>query len=243
MPRRYLGLVPARAGSKRLPGKNTMPLHGRPLLAWSIDAALACPAVAMTLVSTDSQAIADVAIGCGARAPFLRPAALAGDASTSADAALHALDWLRDAEGAEFDAVVLLEPTSPVRASTDVAGVVARMEAVWEQADAVVTVGRVDLEQPRHMQRLDGHGLLRPWLAAPGSHAPTAAATEDDAAPWFPYGVAYCVKVEALRRWCSFYPPRVAGYRLARWQHYEVDDLYDFACVAAIFAHFDGKLP
>jgi len=111
---RILGLILARGGSKRLPGKNVKPLCGKPLVAWSVEAAVACPAVTTTVVSTDSRTIADAALAAGARVPFMRPEALAQDQSTSADAALHALDCLA-AQGEEFDAVLLLEPTSPLR--------------------------------------------------------------------------------------------------------------------------------
>lgn len=231
---RVLGLILARGGSKRLPGKNLRPLHGKPLLAWSIEAAQACPAIAMTVVSTDSREIADTALRHGAQVPFMRPAALAQDGTTSADAALHALDWLQ-AQGAEFDAVLLLEPTSPLRASTDLAGVARRLAERWDEVDAVVTVGKVHLEQPQVMKSLGSGGLLSPWLTAPPA--------VDSREAWFPYGVAYMVKVTALREWRSFYPPRVAGYTIERWQGYEVDDEFDFMCIEAIMKHFDGRLP
>jgi CMP-N-acetylneuraminic acid synthetase len=234
LPLRTLGLILARGGSKRLPGKNLKLLHGKPLIAWSIEAALACPEIGMTLVSTDSREIADVALRHGAQVPFLRPQALAQDHSTSADAALHALDWLRD-RGIEFDAVMLLEPTSPLRASGDLPGVARRMAERWDEVDAVVTVGKVHLEQPTVMKAMSADGRLSPWLETGVAAGPGEA--------WFPYGVAYMVKVAALRKWCSFYPPKVAGYTIERWQNYEVDDEFDFICIESIVKHFDGRLP
>lgn len=231
---RILGLILARGGSKRLPGKNVRPLAGKPLVAWSIEAARACAAIADVVVSTDDEAIAAVARTHGARVPFLRPPALAGDTSTSADAALHALDFLRDQEGRDYDAVILLEPTSPLRASGDLAGVADLLSRRWDDTDAVVTVGRVQLEQPTVMKRMDADGRLSPWVERPAGEAPVA---------WFPYGVAYAVKTEALRRHRTFYPPRVLGYTIERWQNYEVDDLFDFLCVEAVMQHFNGRLP
>ncbi len=232
---RILGLILARGGSKRLPGKNVKPLCGKPLVAWSVEAAVACPAITTTVVSTDSQAIADAALAAGARVPFLRPEALAQDKSTSADAALHALDAL-EAQGEAFDAVLLLEPTSPLRASTDLPGVTRVLAERWDDVDAVVSVGRVHLEQPDVMKRLGDDGLLSAWVVEGGAPA-------DGASAWFPYGVAYLVKTEALRKYRSFYPPRVAGYPIARWQNYEVDDLFDFLCIESIINHFEGRLP
>ena len=231
---RLLALILARGGSKRLPAKNIRPLAGKPLIAWSIAAARACPAIHDVVVSTDDQAIAQAAREHGARVPFLRPPALAADTSTSADAALHALDFLAREEGAEFDAVILLEPTSPLRASTDLPGVADLLARRWDECDAVVSVGRVQLEQPAVMKRMDADGHLAPW-AEPGAGEPPVA--------WFPYGVAYAVKTEALRRHRTFYPPRVLGYTIQRWQNYEVDDLFDFLCIEAVVQHFGGKLP
>ncbi|MBK6008032.1 acylneuraminate cytidylyltransferase family protein [Ramlibacter ginsenosidimutans] len=231
---RILGLILARGGSKRLPGKNIRPLAGKPLLAWSIEAARACAEIADVVVSTDDEAIAAVARAHGARVPFLRPPALAADTSTSADAALHALAFLREQEGAQFDAVLLLEPTSPLRASSDLPGVARLLAQHWDDTDAVVTVGRVHLEQPGVMKRMDAHGCLTPWVAGNASGEEPA---------WFPYGVAYAVKTEALERHRTFYPPRVLGYTIERWQNYEVDDLFDFLCVEAVMQHFKGKLP
>lgn len=232
---RILGLILARGGSKRLPGKNVKPLCGKPLVAWSVEAAVACPAVTTTVVSTDSRTIADAALAAGARVPFMRPKALAQDQSTSADAALHALDCLA-AQGEEFDAVLLLEPTSPLRASSDLPGVVKLLSERWDEVDAVVSVGRVHLEQPGVMKRLGDDGLLSSWVA-------DASTPADGSAAWFPYGVAYLVKAQSLRKYRSFYPPRVAGYPIARWQNYEVDDEFDFLCVESIIHHFEGRLP
>lgn len=230
---RILGLILARGGSKRLPGKNIKPLAGKPLVAWSIEAGRACGAIADVVVSTDDARIAEVARRHGAWVPFLRPQALAEDASTSADAALHALAHLREHEGRNYDAVILLEPTSPLRASTDLPGVAALLARRWDETDAVVSVGRVQLENPAHTKRLDADGRLTPWVAQ---------GAEGEAA-WFPYGVAYAVKTEALERHRSFYPPRVLGYTIQRWQNYEVDDEFDFLCVEAVMQHFQGQLP
>lgn len=235
---RILGLILARGGSKRLPGKNIRPLAGKPLITWSIEAAQACPAIADTVVSTDSQAIADVARASGAQVPFLRPVSLAQDRSTSADAAVYTLDQLQDAKGCEYDAVILLEPTSPLRAHGDLAGVADLLTRRWDETDAVVTVGRVQLEQPEVMKALGRDGFLSPWVPT----GPDSLPGERPVA-WFPYGVAYAVKVSALRQWRTFYPPRVLGYTIERWQNYEVDDEFDFVCIEAIVNHFKGQLP
>lgn len=110
----YIAVIPARGGSKGLPGKNTRPLAGKPLIAWSIEQALECGRIDCVHVSTDDEEIADVARAHGAEVPYLRPAALAQDTTPTEPVITYALDWYERA-GRTFDAIVLLQPTSPVR--------------------------------------------------------------------------------------------------------------------------------
>jgi N-acylneuraminate cytidylyltransferase len=111
---KILAVVPARSGSKRLPGKNIRLLGGKPLIVWSIEVAHSIPDICDTLVSTDDPAIAEVARAAGALAPWLRPAELATDIASSVDVCLHALDWY-EAEKGTIDGLLLLQPTSPFR--------------------------------------------------------------------------------------------------------------------------------
>lgn len=107
-------LIPARGGSKRLPGKNLAPCAGKPLLAWTAEAALASRRLNRVLLSTDDAAIAEAGRGLGLEVPFMRPAALSGDEVPMAPVMAHALRWLQD-EGAALEAFVLLQPSSPLR--------------------------------------------------------------------------------------------------------------------------------
>jgi len=133
-----LAIIPARGGSKRLPGKNILPLAGKPLIAWTIDAALGSSVFASVLVSTDDEAIAQVARHCGAQVPWLRPAELAGDTASSADVLRHALRWYEGQYG-EVDAAVLLQPTTPFRTAGTIRSAVAQYLA-QDQRQAVVSV-------------------------------------------------------------------------------------------------------
>lgn len=114
-----LGLILARGGSKRIPGKNIRPLGGKPLLAWTIDAARESGALCDVLLSTDSPEIAETGRRHGAMAPWLRPGELSSDTASSVDAALHALDWYETAHGA-VDGLLLLQPTSPFRTADSI---------------------------------------------------------------------------------------------------------------------------
>lgn len=111
---KILALLPARGGSKRLPGKNIRPLGGKPLLAWSITPALGLEGICNVLLSTDDPAIAAVGKEWGALVPWLRPAELATDTATSLDVAIHALDWY-ELQNGPVDGLLLLQPTSPFR--------------------------------------------------------------------------------------------------------------------------------
>ncbi len=116
---RILGLITARGGSKRLPGKNIRLLGGRPLIAWSVDVAKGIPDICDILVSTDDAAIAEFARDAGTLVPWLRPPELATDTATSVDVCLHALDWYERTNG-KVDGLLLLQPTSPFRSRATV---------------------------------------------------------------------------------------------------------------------------
>lgn len=116
---RLLAIVPARGGSKRLPRKNVLPLGGKPLIAWTIDAARASGCFVDVLISTDDAEIAEAARACGALVPWLRPAKFATDTARSIDVVLHALDWYEREHGA-VAGMMLLQPTSPFRSAATI---------------------------------------------------------------------------------------------------------------------------
>ncbi len=157
-----IAVIPARAGSKRLPGKNIRPLGGRPLLAYSVEEALRCPRIDRTLVSTDSPEVAEIARAFGAQTPFLRPEALSGDRVSDAPVLAHACRWLEEREGYPVDVVVLLRPTTPLRPQ---GLVTACLERLFDSgADSVRSVREVGHWHPYWMLRVDENGLAEPFL-------------------------------------------------------------------------------
>ena len=228
--RRVLALVPARSGSKGLPGKNVRPLHGKPLLAWPIAAARASNFVDEVVISTDSSEFAEIAKAHGARAPFLRPAELASDTAPSIDFILHAIDSLA-AAGESFDILVLLEPTSPLTDGADVDAALTLLERSQGAADAVVGVTQMVTNHPAYAVRVDQAGLISPYGAPDFSHMPR----RQDLEPLYCLdGSLYVSTVDALRRERGFCHSRTLAYETARHKAYEVDDLVDFICVEAI---------
>jgi len=119
---RTLCIIPARAGSKGIPGKNIIDVKGKPLIAYSIEPALQLKdqdLITKVLVSTDSEDIANISKFCGAEVPFLRPAEISGDTAKSIDFIKHALDYY-EVQNIFFDTVLLLQPTSPLRNINDI---------------------------------------------------------------------------------------------------------------------------
>lgn len=132
-----LAIIPARAGSKRLPGKNIKNLCGKPLIQWTIDAALAVPEITEVMVSTDAEEIATISDACGAKVPFLRPVSLASDVSSTVDVIKSVIEYYKN-EGKEFDFVLLLQPTSPLRGSAQIKEAIALLKE--KKADSIVSV-------------------------------------------------------------------------------------------------------
>lgn len=134
---RVIALIPARGGSKRLPRKNLLPLAGKPLLAWTVEAARAARRVDRVILSTDDAEIAAVGRAHGAETPFIRPAELASDEAGTLDVMLHALRMLAAADET-CDLLVVLQPTSPLRSAADIDAAVALLRN--KTADAVISV-------------------------------------------------------------------------------------------------------
>lgn len=144
-----LAVIPARGGSKGLPGKNIRPLAGRPLIAHSIALANTCQEISRTVVSTDSDEIADVARGAGGDVPFLRPGELARDDTPMWPVIRHALESVEHEEKREYDYVLLLDPTSPGRLPEHVAGAMKRLQDT-ATADGIIGVSRPEFNPIWH---------------------------------------------------------------------------------------------
>ncbi|MBF0126891.1 MAG: acylneuraminate cytidylyltransferase family protein [Magnetococcales bacterium] len=152
LPPRILGLTLARGGSKSVPGKNIHPLHGVPLIAYTIYEALASRHISRYLVSTDDPAIQEVAIRCGAEAPFLRPAELASDTASSVSAMQHAVAWAEADEGQRYDYVIELMCTNPMKTTADIDGALEKLIATG--ADSVIGVHQLEDHHPIRIKKI-----------------------------------------------------------------------------------------
>lgn len=155
-----LAIIPARGGSKGIPGKNIVPLLGRPLVAYTIEAARKSRWIGRVLVSTDDPEIAAASKRFGAEVPFLRPAELARDETPTLPVLQHVLAQLKSAEKYEPEIIVLLQPTSPLRRVEDIDRAVALLHQTG--ADSVVSLCAAE-HSPYWMNRLEGDRVL-PFL-------------------------------------------------------------------------------
>ncbi len=146
---RLLAVIPARGGSKGLPGKNIRPFAGLPLIVHTIRFAKMCREIARCVVSTDSPDLAEVARQGGAEVPFLRPPELAADDAPLWPVLRHALTWVEEQEGLPYDILLLLDPTSPAREPADVTGALGRLRE-RPTAHGVIGVSRPEFNPIWH---------------------------------------------------------------------------------------------
>jgi len=229
--KRVMAIIPARGGSKGLPGKNVRELAGKPLVVWSIEKALKSEYVDVAVVSTDSPAIAAIAAQAGAAVPFIRPAHLATDEASTFDVVCHALEYYRDVFGIQFEYTVLMEPTSPLREDDDIDRMLANLDDHSDQFDSTVSLGEIG-EHPSIVKRVVSDAIEPFCLNVPQTNR-----RQDNVPAYFPYCVAYIAKTRTLLDEKTFYSRRCMPFFIKRYQNYEIDDIYDFLCVEAVMKH------
>lgn len=225
---RVLGLIPARGGSKGVSRKNVRLLGGKPLLRWSVEAALAAHTLASVVLTTEDEEIAAVGRSCGAAVPFLRPADLAADDTPTLPVVQHAVRTLEKL-GDRFDAVCLLQPTNPFRKASDIDACVELLAK--SDADAVVTILPVPPEYNPHwvyVRRSDG--LLR---LSTGESEPLPRRQLLPAA-FHREGSIYVTRRDTIMEKNSLYGTRVIGYEVTRAGTINIDTPADWLRAEAI---------
>lgn len=218
-----LGIIPARGGSKGVPRKNIVPVGGRPLLAYTAEAALGAKRLSRVILSTEDEEIAEVGRRCGLDVPFLRPAELALDSTPTLPVLVHAVSELERA-GFSCDAVCLLQPTNPLRD----ADTIDRCIELFEQskADCAVTVLPIPAEHNPYWAFLPSpDGTLR---LAMGGTVPIPR-RQDLPPAYFREGSVYVTARRALMEEKSLYGHRVVGVPLAPEDCVNIDDAADLA--------------
>lgn len=221
-----LAIVPARAGSKGLPGKNIMPLLGKPLIAWSIEQALKSKYINEVFVSTDSEEIAEVAKKYNAKVPFLRPAELATDEAKTADVLLHFIDEM-EKFGNTYTHLLLLEPTSPLRDTNDINNAI-EMLLENKEATSVVGVSKVESQHPSFTVSLTEDKFLR------SANNFEILRRQDIGDLYFYEGSVYISTIEKYKELNNFYHNNTLGYIMPKWKAFEIDDMVDFIITEAL---------
>jgi len=221
-PQKLLTVIPARGGSRAIPGKNIVPVAGKPMLLYTIQAALESGVSTNVVVSTDSGPIAELALSAGAQV-IERPAELATDTASTEGALLHALDQMSErGDHAEF--LLTLQPTSPLRKASTIVAFVRRYAEIRDRYDAMLSL----TEDRSFKWLMDEEGGVVPLLAeAPRRReARTPLYTEDSA--------LYITQVEALRRTGFILGHSAAGYVMNPLETIDVNELTDLELVEAI---------
>jgi CMP-N,N'-diacetyllegionaminic acid synthase len=234
-----LGVVTARAGSKGIPGKNTRPLAGKPLIAYTVECALASGVFDRLILSTDDEEAARIARELGCEVPFIRPAELSADDTPHLPVMQHAVAWMRDKQGYEADWVMILMPTSPLRQPSHIVESVAL--ALRSGADSVVSVDEIPAHfNPMRAVTIDQDGWARLLVGdRPVKRRPVR--RQDVPKAWVFNGAIYLFRgsLLTLHDEPSLYGDRVAAYVMPAPYGSNIDDPEDWAKVERLL----GRLP
>lgn len=227
-----IATICARGGSKGLPGKNIREFAGKPLIAHTIGQALACEAIGGVYVSTDDERIAEIATSAGATVPYLRPAELATDQVGKLPVIEHLVAHL-EKQGAQVDRVVDLQPTSPLRESSDISAAI----AARPDAQLVVSVCEAQDNPYFNLVEEGGDGLVR---LSKGSGA---VRRQDLPAVYALNGSIYVWQRAALAHAAihGLWSVGVAHYLMPRWKSADIDTLEDFEYAQWLYARHFAK--
>jgi N-acylneuraminate cytidylyltransferase/CMP-N,N'-diacetyllegionaminic acid synthase len=232
--RKVLGIIPARAGSKGLPGKNTKQFCGKPLIAYAIEAGSNCEFIDNLIVSTDSEEIAEIARTLGAHVPYIRPSKLAFDITSSTDVVIHALDFFKDNMDQIFDYVILIEPTSPLRDSTDLTQAMKNL-LKHDTAKSIVGICLTENQHPNYLYKLQNDNILIKY----DNSNKTLPRRQDLDKVYFVEGSLYISDVDYFRQKNTFYHDKTIGYVIPKWKSIEIDDIFDFIMAEALYLNKD----
>lgn len=221
-----LAVIPARGGSKGLPKKNILPLLGKPLIGYTIEASQNSDIIEHTLVSTDSLDIARIAETFGAKLPFIRPDYLATDTATSIDVLIHAVEEYEKEIGRKVDNVVLLQPTSPLRTTEHI------NEAfkLYIENDRTPTVSVCEADSHPYYLRTIKDDLLIPYLQVSNNHL----RRQDLENVYRLNGAIYITSREFLINNRALYNDQVIPYIMTKQSSVDIDDRIDFITAEAI---------
>lgn len=225
-----IAIIPARCGSKGLPNKNIKNLNGKPLMSWSIETALKCNYIDEVMVSTDSEEYAKIARRFGANVPFIRPDKHASDTASRKDLIQHTIDFYKK-KGRQFDYIVFLEPTSPLRVLDDLNKSIETLLNDKNGAESIVGICKLENTHPEFLVELD-NGFLDPYSKQPSK----ILRRQDINTLYFYEGSLYISETNAYLE-KEFYHSKTLGYIVPRWKSLEIDEIEDFVMIESIMKY------
>ena len=228
-----VGLITARGGSKSIPRKNVVPVGGKPLIAWTIEAALKSTLLSKTIVSTDDEEIASVCQRWGIEVSFIRPPELSQDESSHISVVLHALKWLEiNEEGNPPDYLMLLQPTSPFRTEFDIDNAINL--AIEKKAKTVVSVSETH-HHPFLTKRISENGTLTDFIS--DSPAQGSAEIRRQVLPkaYFVNGAIFLNRCDVLQTERNLIPLCSVPYIMPPERSLQIDELWDLEMSRLIF--------
>lgn len=223
---RILAVVPARGGSKGVPGKNIRPILGKPLMAYTIESGLKSKRITDLVVSTDSEEIRNIALQYGAQAPFLRPAELSGDRALAIPTIQHAVLEMEKLKGYEYDYIIMLQPTSPMKTAEDIDQALDKLIA--EKADGIISVVNVDNNHPMKMKVFLGEdgkdGKLVDYSPPPYENCPRQLLPP----VFIVNGALYATKRDVFMNKNSFQGDTCIGFEMPHSKSINIDTEFDF---------------
>jgi CMP-N,N'-diacetyllegionaminic acid synthase len=226
--KKCLAIIPARGGSKGVPRKNIREIAGKPLIAWTIEEAKKSKYIDYLVLSSEDSEIIEIARAYGCNAPFVRPAHLAQDDTSSIDTILHALNELP-----EYDYVILLQPTSPLRGVEDIDGCIEAMLAL--DAPSCVSVTEPE-KSPYWMYSLQGNHRMKPLIPQES----TASRRQDLKKAYALNGAVYVASVELLLEAKSFMTNETVAFIMPKSRSYDIDTEEDFLLCDLLMEKMEG---
>jgi CMP-N-acetylneuraminic acid synthetase len=227
-----LGLIPARGGSKAIPRKNIIALAGKPLLAYTCEAALGSRLLTRVLLSTDDQEIADVGLQFGVEAPFLRPSHLAGDDTPILPVIQQAIAFLEKEDGFYTDLVVLLQPTSPFREPDHIDDALRLI--LDSDADSIVSVCELSHQyNPVSLVNVDEKGYLQPY-----HQGELVLRRQDKPQLFVRNGPAILITHRSVLDSDRLYGDKVIAYRMDKLESIDIDDQSDLTLAEALIQYW-----
>ncbi|KOY82378.1 acylneuraminate cytidylyltransferase family protein [Lysinibacillus sp. FSL H8-0500] len=222
-----LAIIPARGGSKGLPRKNVKELAGKPLIAWTIEAAKQSKYISRVILSSEDPEIIEVAQQYSCDVPFIRPIELAQDDTSTIDVIIHAIEQCKD-----FDYIVLLQPTSPLRTTEDIDDCIQKL--IENKADFCVSVTETT-KSPYWMYTMENDKmsplLQQEQLITRRQELPIVYALN---------GAVYVAKTDALLAEKSFLTEHTIGYTMPQEKSFDIDTSIDFKICECLLVDRSG---